>query len=54
MRHFDWATTMLAPKHVLALREAEDADGPLHRPGVDKNRARADIDEMLATITAPA
>ena len=38
---------------LLALAEAEDDDGTLHRLGFDKARAEADIVETLATITAP-
>jgi hypothetical protein len=37
---------------LLALVEAEDDDGTLHRLGFDKVRAEADIAETLAAITA--
>lgn len=37
---------------LLALMEAEDDDGPLHRLGFDKARAEADIIQTLAAITA--
>jgi hypothetical protein len=36
---------------LLALMEAEDDNGTLHRLGFDKSRAEADIVEMLAAIT---
>jgi hypothetical protein len=36
---------------LLALLDTEDADGPLHRLGVDKNRTEADINRMLPAIT---
>ena len=39
---------------LLALLDTEDADGPLHRLGVDKNRAEADLAGMLAAITPQA
>ncbi|EHB50257.1 Clp domain protein [Mycolicibacterium rhodesiae JS60] len=37
---------------LLALMEAEDADGTLHRLGFDKARAETDIAQTLAAITA--
>jgi hypothetical protein len=36
---------------LLAMMEAEDDNGTLHRLGFDKSRAEADIVEMLAAIT---
>ncbi len=39
---------------LLALLDTEDADGPLHRLGVDKTRAEADLAGMLAAITSQA
>ncbi|HEY5151184.1 MAG TPA: Clp protease N-terminal domain-containing protein [Mycobacterium sp.] len=39
---------------LLALLETEDADGPLHRLSVDKNRTEADLAGMLAAITSQA
>lgn len=36
---------------LLALLESEDGDGPLHRLGVDKDRAGADLVELLASLT---
>ncbi len=39
---------------LLALLETEDADGPLHRLGIDRSRAEADLGEMLAAITTQA
>ena len=39
---------------LLALLDTEDADGPLHRLGVDKSRAEADLAGMLASITSQA
>lgn len=39
---------------LLALLDTEDADGPLHRLGVDKSRAEADLAGMLAAITSQA
>ncbi|MBB3604476.1 hypothetical protein FHT40_004154 [Mycolicibacterium sp. BK556] len=37
---------------LLALAEAENDEGTLHRLGFDKSRAEADIADMLAAITA--
>ncbi|KKC01089.1 Clp protease N-terminal domain-containing protein [Mycolicibacter arupensis] len=37
---------------LLALLEAEDGDGPLHRAGVDRDRAEADLSHALAALTA--
>ena len=43
----------IGTEHILlALMEAEDDDGTLHRLGFDKARAEADIAETLAAITA--
>lgn len=43
----------IGTEHILlALMEAEDDDGTLHRLGFDKARAEADIVETLAAITA--
>ncbi len=43
----------IGTEHVLlALMEAEEDGGPLHRLGFDKARAEADIAKMLAAITA--
>ncbi len=43
----------IGTEHILlALIEAEDDDGTLHRLGFDKARAEADIAENLAAITA--
>ena len=39
---------------LLALLETEDAEGPLHRLGVDKSRVEADLIQMLASITTQA
>jgi len=39
---------------LLALLETEDAEGPLHRLGVDKSRVEADLNQMLASITTQA
>lgn len=36
---------------LLALLELEDGDGPLHRSGVDKSRAEADLITTLASLT---
>ncbi|BBY16433.1 Clp protease N-terminal domain-containing protein [Mycolicibacterium litorale] len=36
---------------LLALLESEDADGPLHRLGVDKDRAQTDLMGLLDSIT---
>jgi len=47
------AHNYIGTEHILlALLEAEHADGPLHRLGVDKDTTEADIAEMLASITA--
>jgi Clp amino terminal domain, pathogenicity island component len=35
---------------LLALLECEDADGPLHRAGVDKYRAEAQLHKVLASL----
>jgi hypothetical protein len=35
---------------LLALLESENEDGPLHRAGVDKNKAESDLVELLASI----
>jgi hypothetical protein len=37
---------------LLALLELEDGDGPLHRAGVDKERAEADLTSVLESIIA--
>jgi hypothetical protein len=37
---------------LLALLELEDGDGPLHRAGVDKERAEADLTSVLESIVA--
>lgn len=37
---------------LLAVLEAEDGDGPLHRLLVDKERGQADIAQIMAAITA--
>lgn len=37
---------------LLAVLEAEDGDGPLHRLLVDEERGQADIAQILAAITA--
>ncbi len=43
----------IGTEHILlALIEAEDDDGTLHRLGIDKTRLEADIAQTLATITA--
>ncbi|BCI52891.1 hypothetical protein NIIDNTM18_21690 [Mycolicibacterium litorale] len=39
---------------LLALLESEEADGPLHRLGVDKDRAQTDLTGLLSSITATA
>jgi len=45
----------IGTEHILlALLDTEDADGTLHRLGVDKNRAEADLAGMLAAITSQA
>lgn len=36
---------------LLALLESEDGDGPLHRLGVEKDRACANLVELLASLT---
>ncbi|WP_197373551.1 ATP-dependent Clp protease ATP-binding subunit [Mycolicibacterium baixiangningiae] len=38
---------------LLALLESEDADGPLHRLGVDKQRAQTDLIGLLDSLTTP-
>jgi hypothetical protein len=38
---------------LLALLEAEDGTGPLHRAGVDKERVEADLATALEAFTAP-
>jgi hypothetical protein len=35
---------------LLALLELEDAAGPLHRSGVDKNRVEVDLIRVLASL----
>ena len=37
---------------LLALLELEDGSGPLHRAGVDKDRAEADLTAVLTSLTA--
>lgn len=37
---------------LLALWESEDADGPLHRLGIDRQRAQTDLVGLLDSITA--
>ena len=45
----------IGTEHILlALLETEDGDGTLHRVGVDKARAEADIAGILASITKDA
>ena len=39
---------------LLALLDTQDADGPLHRLGVDKSRVEADLAATLAAITSQA
>jgi hypothetical protein len=39
---------------LLALLDTEDADGPLHRLGVNKSRVEADLAATLAAITSQA
>ncbi|KUI20013.1 Clp protease N-terminal domain-containing protein [Mycobacterium sp. GA-2829] len=39
---------------LLALLESEDADGPLHRLGVDKDRAQTDLIRLLDALTPGA
>lgn len=39
---------------LLALLDTEDADGPLHRLGVDKNRVESDLGRMLAAVSSQA
>jgi Clp amino terminal domain, pathogenicity island component len=42
----------IGTEHILlALLECEDADGPLHRLGLDKAKVEADLADMLASIT---
>ena len=42
----------IGTEHILlALLESEDGDGPLHSLGVDKDRAGANLIELLASIT---
>lgn len=38
---------------LLALLEAEDPTGPLHRLGVDKDRAETDVVRLLSSLKAP-
>ena len=41
----------IGTEHVLlALLECEDAHGPLHRAGVDKNRVEAHLHKVLASL----
>ena len=43
----------IGTEHILlALLESEDADGPLHRLGVDKSRLEAELDKMLTDFVA--
>ena len=43
----------IGTEHILlALLESEDADGPLHRLGVDKGRLEAELDKMLTDFVA--
>jgi ATP-dependent Clp protease ATP-binding subunit ClpA len=43
----------IGTEHILlAMLEAEDADGPLHRLGVDKARTEADLIAALQTLTS--
>jgi hypothetical protein len=43
----------IGTEHILlAMLEAEDADGPLHRLGVDKTRAEADLAAALQALTS--
>jgi ATP-dependent Clp protease ATP-binding subunit ClpA len=45
----------IGTEHILlAMLEEEDADGPLHRLGVDKTRAEADLAAALQALTSPA
>ncbi|BCO36735.1 hypothetical protein MHEC_31680 [Mycobacterium heckeshornense] len=45
--------TYIGTEHLLlALLELEDGDGPLHRAGVDKDRAEADLTSVLESIVA--
>ncbi|RDH75243.1 ATP-dependent Clp protease ATP-binding subunit [Mycolicibacterium moriokaense] len=45
----------IGTEHILlALLESEDSDGPLHRVGVDKHRAEADLAETLSSIAQGA
>jgi ATP-dependent Clp protease ATP-binding subunit ClpA len=42
----------IGTEHILlAMLETEDDDGPLHRLGVDKARAEADLVAALQTLT---
>ena len=44
----------IGTEHILlAMLEQEDGDGPLHRAGIDKDRAEADITRILQSMTAP-
>ena|ERR1700682_186431 len=44
----------IGTEHILlALLELEDGDGPLHRAGMDKDRAEADLNRILTSMTAP-
>ncbi|MUL44795.1 ATP-dependent Clp protease ATP-binding subunit [Mycobacterium sp. CBMA293] len=43
----------IGTEHILlALLESEDADGPLHRLGVDKRRVETELEKMLAELVA--
>jgi Clp amino terminal domain, pathogenicity island component len=43
----------IGTEHILlALLEQEDGDGPLHRAGIDKTRAEADLTRILSSMTA--
>jgi hypothetical protein len=45
----------IGTEHILlALLESENEDGPLHRMGVDKQKAESDLIEMLAAIAGDA
>ncbi|MGH3675507.1 MAG: Clp protease N-terminal domain-containing protein [Mycobacterium sp.] len=42
----------IGTEHILlALLEQEDGDGPLHRAGIDKARAEADLTRILSSMT---
>ena len=43
----------IGTEHILlALLESEDADGPLHRLGVDKGHLETELEKMLADFVA--